>query len=512
MIRTRSFKRSEHLPASCFIVLALSFGMIIGPGASIGSGAITTQNQSPPSLTVIAGTRVAGFSDGPGGENGTATFNLPRGIRYDANENLYVADTGNHAIRKIDTNGNVTTVAGIGSAGFADGTGGRKGTASFNAPEALTVDNIGNVYVADTGNHAIRKIDTNGNVTTIAGNGKPGTVDGNKTTSPRPPLFDSPKSIDIDNGQTLYVTSAGRIRKIDPDGNVTTVETKLDDNFLIALNRLGEPYVITGRSIYDGERYLVNNIDPNGSTINSWDFRPPADPQGARYNLPRPFLNLALAFDASGNVFTTSAYGFRKVTPSGDRFDVNFDLVKSYARNGSLQWSFAIAVKEADSLALTVGSSIVRLDNPSLKRIQPPAAATAIPSVPAASIASTTVPGPKPKLCEAFAKMRKAMNQVGPEGSEISLQQQSKLYRTLGAIAKQYENAAPADIGSDWKFDARSWMNVAAAYTKYFKLSKATRAATKNTFTNGLFDFGADERHARVVDWANKTCGIHFEA
>jgi NHL repeat len=521
MIGTRTVKNSFRSRPKSLIAACLALGLIIGPAVSKSHGATLTQIQLAPSLTVIAGTRTAGFSDGPGGENGTATLNVPRGLRYDTSGNLYVADTGNNAIRKIDTTGNVTTIAGNGKPGFVDGTGGRNGTATFNAPVALTIDRSGNLYVADTGNNAIRKIDTTGNVTTIAGNGKPGSVDGNIATSTRPPLFDAPNSIDIDNDQTLWITSAGRIRKIGTDGNISTLTTSQDDNFGIALNPAGVPYVIRGLSLYDLDRFLISRLDPAGPT-ETWDFRPQADPQGARYNLPREFRILSLALDPRGNAFVTSGYGFRKLAPTGERYALDFDLVKRYAEIGSLQWTFALALDDASGLTLTVGNSIVRLSDPTFTALNPQELPTSTgktnsssTSVPKTNPSGTSVPNsPKPKFCEAFVKLQKLQDQLDATGSDDwTLEEQSSYYQAVGRVAKQYFNAAPADIRADWIVESRAMQKLASASVAYFKLSKAARAKRAATFTNELLDllnFAFSEGHQKIADWATNNCGSTF--
>ena len=113
-----------------------------------------------------------GFRDGAGAQ---AAFNTPSGIALDRHGNLYVADTGNHAIRKITTNGTVTTLAGSGIAGSADGKG---ALAQFNGPVGVAVDAEGVVYVADTYNDRIRRIAPDGTVSTLAGGSAPGFMDG----------------------------------------------------------------------------------------------------------------------------------------------------------------------------------------------------------------------------------------------------------------------------------------------------------------------------------------------
>src|SRR5262249_47566496 len=123
-------------------------------------------------VTTTAGNGSPGFADAQGS---LASFNNPQGVAVDpANGVVYVADTGNHTIRKIDPSGNVTTYAGDGTSGFVNGAG---ESARFNSPRGVAVDNLGRVFVADTGNHAVRRIDSGGVVTTVAGDGTPGSTD-----------------------------------------------------------------------------------------------------------------------------------------------------------------------------------------------------------------------------------------------------------------------------------------------------------------------------------------------
>jgi len=128
---------------------------------------------------------------------------------------LYVADNGNNVIRKISFKGNVTTLAGSGARGSLDGTG---TAATFNQPEALCVDLGGNVYVADAGNNKIRKITPQGVVSTLAGNGTAGLMDGKFTDSE----FNQPAGIAIDKNGNLFVGDTGNnvIRKIVPNSGL----------------------------------------------------------------------------------------------------------------------------------------------------------------------------------------------------------------------------------------------------------------------------------------------------
>ncbi len=168
-------------------------------------------------VTHFAGstTRSSSYADG----NSTSSrFRSPDGVAVDALGNVYVADTGNHSIRKISPSGDVSTIAGGTSNSSSGDIDGIASVARFNSPTALVVDTNGNIYVADSDNHKIRKIDTNGNVSTVAGNGDSGDVDEIGTAA----RFDSPRGITIDQFNNLYVADMNnnKIKKITPDGNV----------------------------------------------------------------------------------------------------------------------------------------------------------------------------------------------------------------------------------------------------------------------------------------------------
>ena len=124
-------------------------------------------------ITTVAGTGEQGFS-GDGGPANQAAISLPRDIALDSNGNLYIADGANNRIRKVDPNDTITTVAGTGRAEFS-GDGGPAHKASLSMPYSIALDRDGNLYIVDTGNYRVRKIDkTTGIITTIAGNGSYG--------------------------------------------------------------------------------------------------------------------------------------------------------------------------------------------------------------------------------------------------------------------------------------------------------------------------------------------------
>jgi sugar lactone lactonase YvrE len=168
-------------------------------------------------VTTLAGSS-QGFSDGVGAR---AKFSYPAGICVDAAGNVYVSDHQNHSIRKVSPSGSVTTLAGA-TPGFNDGTG---PAAQFNAPVGIAVDVAGQVYVADAGNHRIRKVSPAGAVTTLAGS-VAGFLDGSGADT----RLHSPRGVCLGPDGTLFIadTNNHRIRALSPAGVLTTLAGALD--------------------------------------------------------------------------------------------------------------------------------------------------------------------------------------------------------------------------------------------------------------------------------------------
>jgi large repetitive protein len=166
-------------------------------------------------VTTVAGNRFPGYLDGTGEY---ALFVYPTGITVGRNGNIYVADRDSHTIRKITPDGMVTTLAGTGEAGYQDGPGVES---KLHDPITLAQDSMGNLYVADAGNHSIRKITVKGQVSTFAGRPLPGFKDGRTAKA----LFHRPMGLAFDDDDNLYVSDSNnsRIRRITPDGVVTTL-------------------------------------------------------------------------------------------------------------------------------------------------------------------------------------------------------------------------------------------------------------------------------------------------
>ena len=166
-------------------------------------------------VSTIAGTGTVGSLDGAAL---TATFRYPDGAIVDSNGNIFITDQSNHKIRKLDASSTVSTIAGSGTLGYLDGTG--LGT-RFYYPAAMAIDSNDNLFIADYSNHCIRKITPLGVVSTYAGiGGSSGNIDGNIAVA----KFNGPTGLCFDNIGNLYIAdyNNNKIRKIDTSGNVTT--------------------------------------------------------------------------------------------------------------------------------------------------------------------------------------------------------------------------------------------------------------------------------------------------
>ena len=239
------------------------------------------------------------FVDATGGP---PEFSGPHGVAIDVNNNVYVADKFNHSIRKVTPAGVVTTLAGSGSPGFSNGTG---RAATFNGPEGVAVDGSGNVYVADTDNNAIRKITPAGVVSTLAGDGSAGLINGPGASA----RFFTPRSLVVGSGGNVYVADEGNnaIRKITSNGNASTVaggtfcggnvpSSVVCHPFSVAIDAAGNLYVAnTGRN-------AILVIDTTGATIllaggNDAGY---ANGTVASFNSPR-----GIAVDGNGVVYVS---------------------------------------------------------------------------------------------------------------------------------------------------------------------------------------------------------------
>jgi len=172
-------------------------------------------------ITTIVGDGTTGYS-GDGGLATTAKLKLPQGVVVDKSGNIYIADEGNDAIRKVNALGIISSVVGSAGSGFA-GDGGVATAAKVSNVSGVAVDNVGNVYICDKGNNRIRKIDAKGIIRTVAGNGSPGYGgDGGPATAAQ---LSSPQTVTVDKWGNIFIGDFhnNRVRKVDTAGVITTI-------------------------------------------------------------------------------------------------------------------------------------------------------------------------------------------------------------------------------------------------------------------------------------------------
>lgn len=293
-------------------------------------------------LSVVAGNGSEGYS-GDGGPAVRANLGFVSEIALDAAGDLYIADAYNQRIRKVDTRGIITTVAGNGKVGFY-GDGGAATSAKLNYPYGITVDGVGNLYIADYSNNRIRKVDTAGKITTVAGNGTYAFCgDGGASTSA---CLYGPSGVTVAGSDNLIIVERDdcRIRRVDSGGIITTVV----GNGTCGFNGDGGP--ATGAELYypwsaavdrDGNLYIadylnnrVRKVDAAGSiTTVAGNGAPGFGGDGglaadAELNSPA-----GVAVDAAGNLYIADSDNdrVRKVDSGG--------LIDTFAGNGTVGFS-----------------------------------------------------------------------------------------------------------------------------------------------------------------------------
>ncbi|MBA3682982.1 MAG: hypothetical protein H0W73_17730 [Bacteroidetes bacterium] len=280
--------------------------------------AITFTNYRSQVVSTFAG---SGFSGSVNAIGAAASFNNPFGVCSDPSGNIYVADNGNHKIRKITPTGLVTTFAGSGLGGSTDGLG---AVASFSNPTGVCSDASGNIYVADNNNHKIRKISPIGLVTTLAGSGTIGAANATGTLA----SFYNPTGVCSDANGNIYVAdnNNNKIRKITPAGVVTTLAGSGSIGAVDAVGTLASfhfPYGLCSDgvgNIYvaDSYNHKIRKITSTGTVTNlagSGNIGA-VDATGILASFAYP---ISVSSDAFGNVYVAdfNNHKIRKITTSG---------------------------------------------------------------------------------------------------------------------------------------------------------------------------------------------------
>jgi sugar lactone lactonase YvrE len=276
-------------------------------------------------ITTVAGTGVPDFK----GDNGPATdarLNTPRGVFVDRLNNIYIGDTNNHCIRKVDTNGIITTVAGAGGIPGSTGENVPATDARLTLPRGVFVDVAGNLYIGDGANQKVRKVAPTGIITTVAGTGVQGsTGDNNPATLAR---LNAPYNSVVDSSGNLYIAEegGGRARMVDPTGIITTIAgpgvVPLGDGFPATAAHLN----ISGGIAFDhsGDLYISDTLNNRIRKVGSDGIITTAVGTGESGTAPdgtpataAKLTPSGIAFDSSGNLFVSTGILLRKISTAG---------------------------------------------------------------------------------------------------------------------------------------------------------------------------------------------------
>ena len=309
-------------------------------------------------IATVAGSSSAGFG-GDGGPATAASLYYPYSMVADPSGTIYISDYGNERIRKVKTNGIISTIAGIGSSGFS-GDGGPATAGEFHTPIGIAIDTTGNLYVSDYGNNRIREIDVNGTLSTFAGNGFAGNSgDGGPATGAE---LNTPTGVTTDAGGNVYIADIynGRIRKVNSSGIISTAvgdgqnvfggdggpasAASVYYPFGVATDVSGNLYIAD----YGNQRIrkvntsnIISTIAGNGSIGYTGDGGPAT---AGTFDYPT-----GVAADTFGNIFVADIYNncVRKITTGG--------IITTVAGNGSAGYGGDGGPATAASLNLPYG-------------------------------------------------------------------------------------------------------------------------------------------------------------
>ena len=342
---------------------------------------------SPGTIITVAGLGEPGFS-GDGGLATRARLNLPSGIAVDAAGHLFIADTGNERIRKVDADGAISTVAGNGQSGFS-GDGGLAIQANLAYPIDIAVDAAGNFFIADLLNLRIRSVDPNGIINTVAGNGEPGFSEDDGPATQTSLAY--PMDIAVDAAGNLFIADGGniRIRKVDSNGIISTVAGNGQPGFIgdggpatqagfspplyIAVDATGNLF------ISDSHNHRIRKVDANGIiTTVAGNGEPDSSGDGGPATRASLFNPTRIAMDAAGSLFIADSGNnrIRKVDPNG--------TITTVAGNG--QWGFSgdggpttqASLRSPDGLAIDAAGNLYITDqsNRRIRKVERIAAPT----------------------------------------------------------------------------------------------------------------------------------------
>ena len=309
-------------------------------------------------ITTFAGSGERGYG-GDGGPARRASLNSPAGVAVDGTGNVYVADTGNNRVRRIDAAGVITTIAGTGEHGFG-GDGGPASDALLAGPTGVAVDGSGNMYVADTGNNRVRRIDAAGVIKTIAGTGEYGSG-GDGGPAARAQL-ETVRGVAADAQGAVYLASTSRIRRIDLQGTIDTLAEEGGSD--VVVDTQGNVYLAAGTRVrkIDAQGTITTFAGTgNGIAHHLWE-------SGLATETPLSnAVGLAVANDGKVYVTDRGNQAVRVVRPAFQITvqlgDSNESVALEVSVDGVLKWR-GVPLREGSQIADSSGNSYALTQNP----------------------------------------------------------------------------------------------------------------------------------------------------
>ncbi len=337
-------------------------GLFLADGSNNRVRLVTTDGL----INTVAGDGTTG-SIGDGGPAVQASLANPSGVTVDGAGNLFIADLSNYRIRKVTPGGGISTVAGSGLIGY-NGDGILATAAALNFAAATAVDGAGNLYIADLGNARVRKVTPGGVISTVAGNGTTGFGgDGGQAIFA---ALNQPSGVAVDGSGNLFIADFGnhRVRKVTPAGVISTVTAAATGPSGLAFDGSGNLYIA------DSTNSRIRKLTPGGvtSTVVAGSFSSGFSGDGGPATSATLSGPVGIAVDADGNLFIADRNNnrIRKVTPDGIINTIAGNGINAFSGDGGLATSASLAVPIAVAVDVAGNLYIADMADSRIRKVE----------------------------------------------------------------------------------------------------------------------------------------------